>query len=295
MNYYQGCAGSISPFEIDKFKFKGGEYIYEEKYDGIWCSVNYDLEGKVKLISRTEKEKTNAQLNSLKQYLEGFNLTDTVLVGELAFGSQKGTDHAKKYGHHKIDLFDVLQVGGVPCHEVPLLERKGMLEALVKKSNTDETYAKLADWGLASSAGIVKNVYDEIIRGGGEGLIIKDIADNMYRFGSKSPYWYKIKKHITLDYVITGYTKTQSAEYASKGWIGGVQGGLYVNGTLHNKIVVGSMDHNWRNEFSAKGALYLGRVMEVAGFEIFKSGAVRHPSFLRLRSDKLAKECVWSS
>jgi bifunctional non-homologous end joining protein LigD len=293
MSNYQGCKGEIHPLEIDKFYFKKGNYLAEEKYDGIWIDVHYNNHGNVTLISRSGKEKNNSQLESLRKYLEvNLPLKNSNLIGEMAFGSQKGTDYAKAVGHHKIDLFDVVRLNNQELYETPLLERKEILHGLLTK--VDKLWIKETPFFLLKDAKKVEKLYQGIISQGGEGLIIKDLEDLEYRPGFKSPYWYKIKKHVSMDYVINGYTETNSADFAEKGWIGGILGGLYVGTELVNKVTVGSMSHQWRAEFSRNGNKYLGQVMEVAGFEIFKSGATRHPSFLRVRDDKKASECVWN-
>lgn len=54
------------------------------------------------------------------------------------------------------------------------------------------------------------------------------------------------------------------------------------------------MSDDQRLEFGKNGDAYIGKVVEVAGFEVFDSGSMRHPSFVRVRDDKDAKECVWA-
>ena len=295
-NFYQGCDGAISPFAISDFDFSKGEYIAEQKYDGIWVNCHFDKDGKVTLWSRNVKEKDNKQLVSLREHLqEKLKLKDSVLVGELAFSSQAGTDLAKKLGHHKVDLFDVLKVNGRSLLEEKLLLRKGTLRDLLYDGGVDPSFAEMGWYQGVASAGRVEELYKDVVARGGEGLIIKDVNDEQYRLGGRSKLWYKIKKFLTNDYVIIGYTKTNSADFEQRGWIGGVVGGLYVDGKLVNKVTVGSMTFQWREEFSKNGDAYIGKVMEVGGFEIFKSGAMRHPSFIGMRPDKNPQECVWNA
>lgn len=292
VNLYQGCAGSISPFDITGFDYSKGEYIAEEKYDGIWLEANFDAEGNVRLFSRSGKEKDNTQLDSLRSYLKrNLKLKNSSIVGELAFGSQKGTEFAKAHGHHKIDCFDILKLDGADLSVTSLLDRKNILHGLI--GGFDQTWIKETPYEFVKSGAEVKDMYERIVARGGEGLIVKDLNDEDYRFGGKSPLWYKIKKFVTFEYVIVGYTKTNSADFAQRGWIGGVVGGLYEDGKLLEKVTVGSMTFEWRNEFSVNGDAYIGSVMEVGGYEVFKSGSMRHPSFIGIRDDKMPQECVW--
>lgn len=293
MNNYQGCAGSINPFGIPDFNFRDSEYIAEEKYDGIWCDISFDKNGDVSLISRTGKEKTNAQLNSLHRYLkENLGLKNSNVIGELAFSSQKGTDFARQHGHHKIDVIDVVKLNGEDLTKEPLLERKAILADILKK--LDPLWANLGWYRFVKDGHEVEKLFKEVVKQGGEGLIIKDTKDENYRFGGKSPLWYKIKKFITFDYVIMGFSETESADFRDRGWIGGVIGGLYVDGELVKKITVGSMTFEWRERFSKEGDKFIGKVMEVGGFELFKSGALRHPSFVGMHDEKSPKECIWN-
>lgn len=297
-NHYQGCKGKILANNIEAFDFKKGEYIAEEKYDGIWCDMRVPKSGgTVKLISRTMKEKDNEQLASLRAYLLeyadglGINIADSDFIGELAFSSQKGTEFAREHGHHKIDLIDITRLNGEVLTGLPILKRKEILKELFHKA--DPLWLNLGWYLAVKDAKQVQKVYDAVVKKGGEGLIIKDVNDMQYRYGDKSPLWYKIKKPVEFDYVIMGYSETNSVDFAKRGWIGGLELGLYVGDELINKLTVGSMSFEWREEFSRNRQKYIGKVVTIGGFEIFKSGAVRHPFFVGMHDDKAPEECVW--
>jgi ATP-dependent DNA ligase len=293
-NYYQGIGGAIDPLRIEEFDFAKSEFVVEEKYDGIWCDAVFDSVGKVTLFSRNQKSKDNEQLISLREYLENtLQLRDTRIQGELAFGSQKGTEFAKKYGHHKIDIFDVLRFQGEDLSHVDLLSRKVILVQDILKGRVNPEWINMGWYKVIRSAEEVKYHYQRIVATGGEGLVVKDNNDKEYQFGGKSKYWYRIKKQVFMDYVIMGYTETLSQEFRKRGWIGGVEAGLYVGDELVKKVTVGSMTHQYRELLSKKGKSYLGRVIEVSGNEVFKSGSMRHPSLARFRDDKSPEECTW--
>jgi ATP-dependent DNA ligase len=299
-NYYQGCDGHIDPREIMEFDFSKSVYLAEQKYDGIYCMLTFDSAGKLTLISRNMKEKTNEQLESLRSYLENyFQLKDSVINGELAFSTQAGTEYQKLFGHSKVDLFDILKYKGKELNTTPLIQRKLLLSSLVKK---DDEYIKLSPYICSTfeDGSIDKDFnkkvlswFNKLVKEGKEGLVIKDMNDTGYECGGKSKLWYKIKKLVSMDYIIMDYEDSESDKYKSKGWIKNIVCGLLVNGELVEKVRVGSMTEPIRKEISENKKKYIGTVVEINGFEIFKSGSTRHPSFNRFRDDKDSKDCTW--
>jgi ATP-dependent DNA ligase len=303
-NYYQGCAGVIDPMSIMKFDFNKSDYLVEQKYDGIYCMLTFNNNGKLSLISRNMKVKDNKQLESLRVYLENyFQLKDSVINGELAFSTQAGTEYQKLYGHSKIDIFDILKYKGKELSEETLLTRKLLLKTIIKNNDEYITLApwicsdpKITPWNQMSALPFnaqVQQWFDKLVKEKREGLIVKDMNDISYEFGGKSKLWYKIKKLVSNDYVIMGYDNSGSKRYSEKGWIKNIICGLYEGTKLIEKVKVGSMIDSVRKEISENRKKYLKSVIEIAGFEVFKSGSIRHPSFLRFRDDKNAEDCKW--
>jgi DNA ligase-1 len=78
------------------------------------------------------------------------------------------------------------------------------------------------------------------------------------------------------------------------GTLGSIIGGKYVNGTLTDTIHVGGgftdamRDDYWVNMYQ-----YHGQVFEAEGRQLFDSGSLRHPRFLRWRDDVQPKEVIW--
>jgi ATP-dependent DNA ligase len=288
-----------------EFDFSKSTYLAEQKYDGIYCMLTFDENGKLSLISRNMKVKENEQLESLRAYLENyFHLKDSVVNGELAFSTQAGTEYQKLYGHSKIDVFDILKYKGKELHTKSLLARKLILRDLIHK---DDSYIKLSPW-ICSDPKVtpwnednnthsfnekVLAWFNKLVSEGKEGLVIKDMNDTSYEFGGKSKLWYKIKKLVSNDYVIMGYDNSDSIKYSKLDWIKNIICGLYEGTELIEKVKVGSMTEEVRKEISLNKDKYKGTVIEVAGFEIFKSGSIRHPSFLRFRDDKDIEDCKW--
>lgn len=300
-NYYQGCEGHIDPREIQNFDFNKSVYLIEQKYDGIYAQLYFDLTGKLTIYSRNMKVKDNDQLESLRLYIEKtLKLKDSVIVGELAFSTQAGTEYQHKYGHSKVDIFDILRYESKELSTINLLERKALLDNICKTAQINKEYIAVSGYMISNLVGEnfkrhVEDWFTKIVKDGGEGLIVKDTADTSYNFGGKSKLWYKIKKLVSMDYVIIGYEDSTSEKYGSQAWIKNILCGLYENGALVQKVKVGSMTEQVRKLLSENKTSYMNTVIEVAGFEIFKSGSTRHPSFLRFRDDKDAKDCTWNA
>jgi len=300
-NLFQGAKHKVRvnpDGKIETFsELNTATFIAEIKYDGIYCTCWWDSEGKVHLFSKTGKEKTNAQLQSLISYLEGWGLKDTALLGELAFGSQRGTQYYKAHGVHKIDFFDIIYSGGEYLGDYVLVQRKMMLNLLVIKSlkkKRSSKYYTLSDHVSIHDQQELQNYYDYVISSGEEGIMLKK-ANSTFTLGKGNSDFYKVKKLVEMDYVITGFEETNSSDYYERGFIGSVLGSIYIDGELKQVCKIGSMNDDWRYEFGTNGKAYINQVMTCVGYEVFKSGALRHPFFKGLHPDKTADMCVLES
>lgn len=82
--------------------------------------------------------------------------------------------------------------------------------------------------------------------------------------------------------------------------MGKVEGSLYVNGVLKKiTLIGGGFTDKERKDIWENFDKYRGRVLEVDGYQLFSSGALRHPNAVReckqlkWRDDKPTEECVW--
>jgi len=122
-----------------------------------------------------------------------------------------------------------------------------MLSKVLKKVKSK--FIVLAPMYLGTKKDI-KRAFLKVIARNGEGIVVKDL-DSGYKFNSKTPKWYKVKKEVEEDYVILGFTETNSKEYADKKWIGAIECGLYKSGKLEKVMQVGSMTNEIR-EYASK-------------------------------------------
>ena len=73
--------------------------------------------------------------------------------------------------------------------------------------------------------------------------------------------------------------------------IGAVIFGQYVNGKLIELGQASGMTDAQRNEFSSHPGRYIGKVVTIRGMERLRSGSIRHPQFVAIRSDKNPVQC----
>jgi len=240
-----------------------GQYEVEKKLDGLWCSIHTNSEGIInKIISRHGKIKTTKGFN--KFLGRDLVLKDSILIGELI---------TKKAELH---IFDIVKLLGHDVSTYDNERRRSILERLHIYVEGITLVPRYKDKFLEH--------FNEIIKAGGEGLVVKKIGKGThYVPNSRTADWMKLKKAMTMDYVIMGYDISTSKSHPDM--IKNIHLGLYKNGKLEKVGLVGSMKMKEREFFTKEGHKLIGKVIEVGGNEVFPSGAMRHPYFIRLRSD----------
>lgn len=174
------------------------------------------------------------------------------------------------------------------------------------------------------------NQLQTILANGGEGVVItqqnscpepgkrtarktlkikKELQDNLdvVVMGANSPakeytgkevetwaYWLnektgeKINKNLYKEF-INGAPCIPITKSFYNNFAGSLKIGVYKDGKLTQIGSVSGLTEeilgNWRD--------YIGKVMEVAGMEVLKTGGIRHPKFVKFREDKDPKDCRW--
>jgi DNA ligase D-like protein (predicted ligase) len=293
------------------FSSKG--WIFEPKIDGARC-IAYISDNKVELKNRRMRSITYRYpeiIRGLKQ-----STGDCVLDGEmavmdkgipsfatLAIREQQIQETRINYLSENLPasfiVFDILYKGQKNLMDRPLSERKSILKEGLQESDVVTIIDYLPEDGKA--------YFKAALGMGLEGIMAKRL-DSPYQPGVRSKYWIKIKKQLTLDLVVGGYTPGQGQRQP---YFGALVLGAYDSGKLKYIVRVGSgfstmelkeissefvpMDESpFFNPITTKGVRWLKPeiVVEVEALEVSKRGNLRAPVFLRIRNDKSPKECT---
>jgi len=283
------------------------DWIFEVKFDGYRMLARIE-NGEARLITRNANDWTD-KLLSLKDELERMGLPDGWYDGEIVVHDDSGKPNfgllqlafdGVRTADIEYFLFDIPYCGGYDLRDVPLVERRAALEAILKGAKSKR---------VRFSAEFGDNPQELVVaacRIGLEGVIGKR-RDSRY-VSRRSPEWIKLKCGLRQEFVIGGWTDPKG----SRKGIGSLLLGTYDReGVLRYAGNVGSgfnhaslTDIRERLEALASDESPFppravpGRqhhwvkptlVAEVSFSEWTSAGAVRHPVFQGLRSDKPAK------
>ena len=134
----------------------------------------------------------------------------------------------------------------------------------------------------------------EIIKAGGEGIVLKDL-EAPYFPGARSSSWLKLKRSDTVDAIIIGYDRGR--EWDKKGLIGSVELGVFDEcGDLRSIGRVSSLSLQKRIEMThvtdgipTLKREYLGTIVECRFQELNKNLKGRHLQILSFREGQNAK------
>jgi len=286
--------------------FDDKEWIFEIKWDG-YRAIAEIKDGDIQLTSRNGLLFNNNYplvYNALKKIKH-----DVVLDGEIVVLNEEGRSDFQKLQHYEDNtnypicyyVFDLLSLDGKDTSELPLLDRKKLLQQLIKKDDI----IKYSDHVVAKG----KDFFDAAGKQDLEGIMAKK-ADSHYHEGTRTNEWLKIKHHKSDEVIIVGFTQpTGSRKYfgalvlATRGEDGlkyaghtgsgfsekglkevyGKLNPLKTNKAPFNEPVKTNMPVTW---------LKPNYVCEVKFTEWTNDGKMRHPIFLRMREDKSPKDII---
>jgi bifunctional non-homologous end joining protein LigD len=191
----------------------GAGWEFEVKWDG-YRAIATVSQSNVLLTSRNGNDLTVRFEHVAKEIAKAVKTPDCVLDGEVCALDETGRSSfsAMQQGKPGTPLvyyvFDVLEIEGEPLIDLPLVERRKRLEALLDRRNRTVRLSEAFDDGRA--------LYRAAIEQRLEGIMAKRL-DSKYAPGRRTREWLKVKTHGEQEFVIAGYTKGTGRRASSFG------------------------------------------------------------------------------
>ncbi len=286
-------------------------WVFEDKYDGYRAVAIINAD-EVQLFSRNQLS-FNANFNLIVTDLKQINHT-AILDGEVVVEDKSDGSNfqlLQNYiktgkGNLKYYVFDILNLDGNDITQLSLLERKQLLELLLKKQKLRYTfYSK----HIQEKSG---PLFEKAIQNQNEGILAKR-ADSIYKSGERTKDWLKIKIFRQDDVIIVGITQPKN----SRSFFGALLLAQYDSGNLKyigkcgsgfNESTLKDLYEKFQPYFMDESPLsekvplrdtiqWIQPVFValVKFSEWTQDNSLRHPVFLGLRVDKKAKEVQFQS
>lgn len=282
--FLKAFPGSFETFSVqlasgfDANKFIPGSFS-QPKYDGVRCIITVDESGNVSCLSRNGKPINNLDpeiIDYLSKY-RGFMFDGEVLAkdDEENFSKSVGIVHRKSSSETlTVKLFDVMTLDEFrkrKC-ETPYNIRYTSLITTI-----DNRYVAMHK--RVDTVDEVYEMYRQHREAGLEGSIIKS-PNGFYSF-KRTTDWMKLKGEITVDARIVGY---QEGRGRLKDRLGAFIVEFEEGGPRTS--VGGGYSVDQRAVFWGRRNEMINDIIEIMGQEITKDGRIRHPRFIKHRTDK---------
>jgi len=289
----------------------GNDWLHEIKFDGYRALVSV-AGSDVRIFTRNGLDWTD-KFAPLAKAIAALDLPSALIDGEITAPDANGNPsfsalqaelkrgHGEQGAKTRLDFhaFDLLRLDGDNLSQLPNIERKERLEALLQDA---EPPIHIADHVIGAGEKLYRSMCDA----GLEGIISKRI-DAPYR-GTRTRNWVKVKCTRRQEFVIVGWTKSsaKARPFASLLLAQHEDGKLVYKGKIGTGFdsdtladLAGRMAKLAREKAAldvprseARGASWITPklVAEVAFTEMTADGRVRHGSFIGLRTDKKASD-----
>ena len=295
--------------------FSNPDWVFETKWDGF-RSVCFLQAGKVRLVSRNQIEMT-LQYPELKNIGNQLQAKEAIIDGEIVALDEDGIPRFQllqnklrlrsgTYAHvEKAQIvyyvFDLLYLDGYDLMPCPLVERKALLEEIIRPTS----FVKYSDHIESEGETFFKQIEKFHL----EGMMAKRAASPYIQ--KRSSDWLKVKTVRRAEVVIGGYTQPRG----SRSHFGALVVGLYRDNKLHYVAHTGS---GFNQETLSKVSKLLQPlktnecpfvvkpktnepaqwvkpklVAELKFSEWTADARMRHPIFVGLREDKNPKDCTF--
>lgn len=184
----------------------GDRWVHEIKLDGYRMQARIE-KGRVQLLTRNGLDWTH-RMAGVAEAASQLPVKNAIIDGEVVVLNADGTSSfadlqaAFQEGskHHLIYFaFDLLHVDGHNTRELPLIERKKILQSVLAESQTLETL-RMSE----HLTGDAQQIFHKACELGTEGIISK-LADGMYSTG-RGGSWLKSKCYQEQELVVGGFT-----------------------------------------------------------------------------------------
>ena len=284
--------------------FDNANWLFEIKWDG-YRAITEKNNNDILLYSRNGLDFRNIypivadQLKVIK--------ADGILDGEIVVLNEEGKPDFQLLQHYSENqdrpiqyyIFDLLELNGKDTTELPLTDRKELLQKMIPQNEvikySDHIYENGKEFFNASKE---KDL---------EGIMAKK-ADSKYFPGQRTSEWLKIKHHKTEEAIIAGYTEPSGArKYFGALILAAKEGNKlkYIGhtGTGFNQESLKEM-YDLLQPLITKKSPFDKRIKtnspvtwvrpelicEIKYSEVTTGGMFRHPVFLHLRNDKNINE-----
>jgi bifunctional non-homologous end joining protein LigD len=280
--------------------FSGEDWLFEIKWDGYRAIASKDGEH-VELYSRAHtnfKDHYPPVAEAIKSLKH-----DVILDGEIMVLDKEGVPHFEALQNWRRDLtgelvyyaFDILWCDGHDLRDMPLYQRKQVLQNVIEPGST----IHYSDHVEANG----KSLFNEMKRKGLEGMVAKK-ANSTYRENIRGKDWLKVKTHLRQEVVIGGFTEPRGG----RKYLGSLILGVYRDNKfeyvghsgggipdVQRKLLREKLDKIERktSPFSEppkpNAPVHWTKpeiVTEMSFSEWTNDGRMRHPVFEGLRSDK---------
>ncbi len=290
-------------------KIPEGDFLFEIKYDGYRIIAIIE-NNKVKLLTRNKKDYTSIFKEISSSLSDFFKNREMILDGEVVAVNKSGkTDFQTlqnhlntKNGNLTYMIFDLLSLDGIDLRGEKLIERKKILEKILKNAPENLLFSQ-------HILGNGNKIFEESCKNKLEGIIGKKI--NSPYSGTRNGDWVKIKCEFGQEFVIGGYTKTKKTRGISALLLGYYKNDdlIFVGrvGTGMSEKEMKDLEKQFaliqQNQCPFKNSpkiskneevifLKIKHVAQIKFAEITKDGLLRQASYKGLRTDKNPKEVV---
>lgn len=297
--------------------FSDPDWLFETKWDGV-RTICFIRKGRARFVSRSQLEMTGQypELASIPSYIKA---NDAILDGEIVALDKEGVSRFQllqpRLGRKNVReierlaaqsrlavyLFDLLYLDGLELTKCNLLDRKNLLERILKPSNKVRYSEHIIGEG--------EILFREVAKIPLEGIVAKRIKSAYVQ--RRTPDWLKIKTIRESEVVIGGFTEPRK----SRTHFGALVVGQYQGRDLHYVAHVGG-GFNLESLKQLYAVMRLLRtrqcpfvekpvtnepvqwvapklVVQVKFSEWTADNRMRHPVFLGLREDKKPDACVF--